>query len=57
MGVCVVNCDRRKLSGIALRYDAVKDKYLIMFRVSKIKQWVSAERVKVRLEDMNKGEE
>ena len=57
MGVCVVNCDKRKLSGIALRYDAIKDKYLIMFRVSKIKQWVSADRVKVRLEDMNKGEE
>ena len=56
MGVCVVNCDKRKLSGIALRYDAIKDKYLIMFRVSKIKQWVSADRVKVRLEDIEKRE-
>lgn len=54
MGVCIINCDKRKLSGIALRYDAIKDKYLVMFRVSKIKQWVSADRVKVRLEDIEK---
>lgn len=54
MGVCIVNCDKGKVFGKAIRYDQASRRFLVEFHISKLKQWVSVDRVKVRLEDIEK---
>lgn len=49
MGACIVQSPKGKLFGMALRYDAVKDKFLVEFHMSKLKQWIPASLIKVRV--------
>jgi hypothetical protein len=49
MGACIVQGHNGKLFGVALKYDAVKDKFLVEFHMSKLKQWIPASLIKVRV--------
>lgn len=41
MGYCIVHIKNKKIFGKVIKYSKIKQSYLVEFRKSKTKQWIS----------------